>query len=282
MLRRAAVLVVLASAAFMPCVQAAEPGKETPVKSADMTVPLRSQKLVRNAEGYTVWQVRTEERKLAPAETALVLCDVWDKHWCRGANERLAALLPRMNQTVNAARAMGVTIIHAPSETMDFYKDAPARKRVQEAPKAPMPEAKPRQAPGLPIDDSDGGSDTGEKSWHKAWKSQNPAIEIDQAKDGISDNGQEIWNFLQARGLKNVLILGVHTNMCILNRSFAIKAMVERGVNVALVRDLTDTMYNPARSPYVSHEEGTRLVVEYIEKFWCPTITSEDLARAAK
>ena len=162
---------------------------------------------------------------------------------------------------------------------MEFYKDSPARKRMQEAPAAPMPEAKKRQAPALPIDASDQGSDTGEKSWHKAWSRQHPAIEIDEAKDGISDNGEEIWNYMQARGIKNVVILGVHTNMCILNRSFAIKAMVDRGVNVALVRDLTDAMYNPARSPYVSHEEGTRLVIEYIEKFWCPTITSDDLLK---
>jgi len=27
-------------------------------------------------------------------------------------------------------------------------------------------------------------------------------------------------------------------------------------------------------SPYVSHDEGTRLVVEFIEKFWCPSTTS--------
>ena len=52
---------------------------------------------------------------------------------------------------------------------------------------------------------------------------------------------------------------------------------MRRGIPVALVRDLTDTMYNPARPPYVSHDEGTRLVVEYIEKFWCPTIMSSDL-----
>jgi len=71
--------------------------------------------------------------------------------------------------------------------------------------------------------------------------------------------------------------MGVHTNMCVLNRSFGIKQMIKWGVEIALVRDLTDTMYNPARAPYVSHAEGTRLVVEYIEKFWCPTIGSEDL-----
>jgi len=251
-------------------------------EEAALKLNLRSQTLAQDGGGHNVWQTTTTPQTWKAAETALILCDVWDKHWCRGANERLAAMLPRMNETVKAARAAGVAIIHAPSETMEFYKDSPARKRVQEAPAAPMPELKKRQAPGLPIDASDQGSDTGEKSWHKAWTRQHPGIEIDEGRDGISDNGQEIWNFMQARRIKNVVILGVHTNMCILNRSFAIKAMVERGVNVALVRDLTDAMYNPARSPYVSHEDGTRLVIEYIEKFWCPTITSEDLMKAGK
>jgi hypothetical protein len=39
------------------------------------------------------------------------------------------------------------------------------------------------------------------------------------------------------------------------------------GWSPVLVRDLTDTMYNPARPPYVSHEAGTQLVVEFVEKF---------------
>jgi hypothetical protein len=69
--------------------------------------------------------------------------------------------------------------------------------------------------------------------------------------------------------------------MCILHRSFAIEALVRRGIPVALVRDLTDALYNPAKPPYVSHDEGTRLVVEYIEKFWCPTVQSGDLTRVS-
>ena len=35
-----------------------------------------------------------------------------------------------------------------------------------------------------------------------------------------------------------------------------------------LVRDLTDAMYNPEDPPHVSHDAGTQLVIEYIEKFW--------------
>jgi len=55
--------------------------------------------------------------------------------------------------------------------------------------------------------------------------------------------------------------------------------MVRKNKLVALVRDLTDTMYNPARSPYVSHDEGTRLVVSFIEKFWCPTVDSSQVLK---
>jgi len=178
---------------------------------------------------------------------------------------------------VKAARAGGVTIIHAPSDTIDFYRESPARARVLAAPAGQMPAPTERDAPPLPIDDSDGGSDTGEKPWYKAWTRQHPAIEIDEQSDAISADGQEIWNVMKQRSIGHVLIVGVHTNMCILNRSFAIKAMVQRGVDIMLVRDLTDAMYNPAMPPHVSHDEGTRLVIDYIEKHWCPTIVSDDL-----
>ena len=53
--------------------------------------------------------------------------------------------------------------------------------------------------------------------------------------------------------------------------------MLRRGMRTALVRDLTDAMYNPERPPYVSHAEGTRLIVEYIEKMVCPTMDSGQL-----
>jgi len=48
-------------------------------------------------------------------------------------------------------------------------------------------------------------------------------------------------------------------------------------VPCVLVRDLTDTMYNPKRPPNVPHDRGTELVVEFIEKHWCPTVLSDDL-----
>ena len=40
---------------------------------------------------------------------------------------------------------------------------------------------------------------------------------------------------------------------------------------------MTDTMYNPERPPGVSHFEGTALMIEHVEKFWCPSFTSTDI-----
>jgi hypothetical protein len=53
--------------------------------------------------------------------------------------------------------------------------------------------------------------------------------------------------------------------------------MLDWGVACALVRDMTDAMYNPARPPYVSHADGTRLVIEYIEQYCCSSLVSADL-----
>jgi nicotinamidase-related amidase len=243
---------------------------------SDLRVHLRRRRLERDARGRNCWQVTTDETIWPAERTALLLCDVWDNHWCRGAVERLEVMIPRMDEVARSARAKGVTIIHAPSETMDFYADHLARRRALDIPRVDPPPPLDRPDPALPVDASDEGSDTGETSWYTAWSRQHPGIGIDD-RDLISDDGGEVYSCLRAGRLEHLAIMGVHTNMCVLHRSFAIKQMVRWGVDVALVRDLTDAMYNPAMSPYVSHDDGTRLVVEFIEKFWCPSFLSADL-----
>ena len=52
-------------------------------------------------------------------------------------------------------------------------------------------------------------------------------------------------------------------------------------MDVVLVRDLTDCMYNPKRWPYVDHFTGNDLVTWHIEKYWCPTVTSDQVLGGA-
>lgn len=215
---------------------------------------------------------------LTPDQTAVVICDMWDNHWCRGATGRVGQLVGRMEPFLRKLRDHRLLIVHAPSDTMDFYKEAPQRRSILSIPSAAPPAALDLKDPPLPVDSSDGGCDTDDK-FFKAWKREHPGLTIGP-NDLISDNGQEIYNALKLRGIKTLLVMGVHTNMCILNRSFAIRQMTKWGIQCILVRDMTDSMYDPNDKPYVSHDAGTELVVQHIEKYWAPSTTSADVRKA--
>ncbi|MEM2849274.1 MAG: isochorismatase family protein [Candidatus Bathyarchaeia archaeon] len=253
-----------------------EVGKTEKLKVLRVNLRIR----VETFKGSDVWDTVVIRKELPTVETAILICDVWDRHWCKSATERVNIIATKINRLIKAARKNGVQIIHSPSETMDFYADTPFRRRIADIPRITPSSQLDLPSPPLPIDDSDGGcDDTPPCKPYRAWTRQHPLIEI-MDPDVISDNGLEIYSFMKSRGINNLAIMGVHTNMCILNRPFGIKQMVKWGVRCILVRDLTDAMYNPRRPPYVSHEKGTELVVEYIEKYWCPSILSNDLLKA--
>jgi len=249
-------------------------------KDVTLNVTARTQSLKHDRGGRNTWKGVEKKRRLKPDETALLLCDVWDKHTQKGAGRRLVAMVPRMNRVVRACRRKGVLIIHSPSDVIDFYNDHPARQRV-----ARLKKRKPRERkhadPPMPFDRESATTDTPAiDTWKKRkgypWTRQHPGITV-RDEDAISADGVEVYSLMKTEKIRHLLIIGVHTNYCILNRTFAIRQMVRWGVDVMLVRDLTDAIYDPAKPPYVSHDEGTGLVVGYIEKFWCPTLHSDDL-----
>ncbi len=251
-----------------------------PARSESIT--LHGQVRVRSTADTNQFEPLPRTLTWEATRTAVVICDMWDKHHCPDATERVAEMVPRMNQVIAAARARGMLILHCPSDTMDFYKDHPGRKLAQAAPKVET--AIPLKGwcslsggmePPLPIDDSDGGCDgCPDCASYKAWSRQHPGIEIRDG-DAITDS-TEAYYLMRQRGITNVIVLGVHINMCVLGRPFSIRQMVTQGQNVVLMRDMTDSMYNHRKSPWVSHFRGTELVAEHIESYWCPSITSVD------
>ena len=62
----------------------------------NLTLHLRTRNLRRDATGHNVWDIATSAETLPAAQVALLLCDVWDHHWSRGAEERLEVMIPRM------------------------------------------------------------------------------------------------------------------------------------------------------------------------------------------
>lgn len=247
------------------------------------SLDLKCRRLQRSKEDSNQWQVVQTPVRWDAEGTAVVICDMWDQHWCKSATARVAEMAPRMNQVVAELRKRGALIIHCPSDTMKFYADAPGRKLAQSAPRvsASVPLERWRsldttkEAP-LPIDDSDGGCDDQPRCKEGTpWQRQIATIEVREG-DAITDSA-EAYYLMRQRGITNVIVMGVHQNMCVLGRPFSIRQMVTAGQNVVLMRDLTDCMYNPRQKPFVDHFTGNDLVTWHIEKYWCPTITSDQI-----
>jgi nicotinamidase-related amidase len=255
---------------------------------AGADVPITIRWLERMA-GANKADAKSDAIALPPAGTAIVICDMWNLHWCKSATRRCGELAGKMAPLIDQARARGIHIVHAPSDTLDFYADHPARKRALAVPAAAPPtpiggwcSLEPAREGKLPIDDSDGGCDCQPQCKnYKAWTRQHPAIQIAEI-DFISDDGRQVYSYFVEQGIKHVLYVGVHTNMCVLGRSFGIRQMTKLGFKTLLVRDLTDTMYNPRMRPFVEHAAGTELVVRHIEEHWCPTLASASLAEGLR
>src|SRR2546421_2084344 len=131
LMRRRSFLGVLPAALAVSAAQNAKQGREGPLANRPKvagTLSLRARS--RAEERVLRWEV---------AQTAIIICDMWDAHTCSLSAQRVAAMAPRMNQVVTTARSLGVMIVHAPSDTMKFYDGTPWRERMQRAPMAECP-----------------------------------------------------------------------------------------------------------------------------------------------
>ncbi|MEO5995180.1 MAG: isochorismatase family protein [Chitinophagaceae bacterium] len=240
-------------------------------------------KRVPSATDKATYKVINEKQEWNPSETAIIICDMWNQHWCKGATLRVGELAPQINKVITAGREKGMLIVHAPSDCMDYYKDYPGRKLMLQYKNTNVENrinndklASEKDAV-WPIYQEDGGcNETPLCKQGRAWEKEIGDIKIND-KDVISDSGIEMAGLFKANGIKNVILMGVHTNMCVIGRSFGLRNMVRLGMNVVLMRDMTDAMYDARQWPNVNHFAGVNLMIEYIEKYVTPTIASTDI-----
>lgn len=241
-----------------------------------ISLPLVRRRLA-DSGGPRSWTTEVSSGQIDGSSAAIVLCDVWDRHWSSGATRRVEALVPRLDQLCRRLRGAGVLVVHAPSDTMDYYRDAPARRRIAHCAISAAPMHP--DLPPLPFDVNGGGSDTEDTvpADSRVWSRQHSGIAIDQTRDVITDLGGELATYLRQDARQTIFMAGVHANLCILRRSFGLPALIGYGFSPVLVSDLTDAMYDPAYPPYVDHDAGTELVIGYIQAFVAPTTRSDQM-----
>ena len=71
-------------------------------KPATLSVNLRSR--VETFKGSGEYDAVTLKKDLVARETALVICDMWDKHWCESASKRCDVLAKKAAPVVAALR----------------------------------------------------------------------------------------------------------------------------------------------------------------------------------
>src|SRR5690554_787431 len=84
----------------------------------------KGRSMVRSGED---WKVENNTLNWKTEETAIIICDMWDEHWCKGMTSRVTEMAPKINELIHQARENGITIIHSPSDNMGFYEGTPQR-----------------------------------------------------------------------------------------------------------------------------------------------------------
>ena len=200
---------------------------------------------------------------MASDRLAILVCDMWDTHSCQVLADGTAALAFHVDAFLHEARAGGATIIHAPSECEDFYRDWPQYQRA-EALRRPVPHLRDEPGelifdipPGCPCSprcaEGDEPNDDGEWSW--PWSRQHERIEIAPEDVIVCSDGAATYGVLQDRQITRMLICGVHTDECVVKRPFGLKAMWRAGIDVGVLRDLTEAQ-RPALTRQVLREIG--------------------------
>ena len=191
-----------------------------------------------------------------PSRVAILICDMWNVHWCKDMTRRCTILAKEINQFISIARKKGMTIVHAPSDCMPFYRSF--------------------NLPSLPFNDDKPCPDNPSCPIEVYCYRQHPDIEI-MPKDIVSDNAQEIENHLKQQGISTIIYTGVHTNICVLHRPFGICMMQKKGFSCILAYDLTDVAYNPEMPPYITIDEANKRMANYVAQNICPITSGKSL-----
>jgi len=223
----------------------------------------------------------TSPERVDPARIGIIAVDVWNYHWCKTATMRVDAIVPRLNQALEAARALGMTVMLCPSDVVDNYAGYPQREAVHALPKVPVPKVVEVTCP--PVPDAGGCACGRERcGGNYGWDGMHPGLRIGE-HDLMPDTQEEVYALCRQRGLTHLVYVGFHTQVCLLGKPMGLRAMKSAGLTCVLARDMTDAHpgYDPARS--FTPDLNTEQVVEHFEKHLAPTIhLEEELTRLGR
>ena len=224
--------------------------------------------------------------KIPLEQVALVLVDVWDRHYIEDTESRAETIVQRnIRPLLQASRRAGIEIIHAPSpREARLYKAWTRRQRpAQDLPPqtgAAAGESESRWPP------REFRRKTGPyKKYARPFEPMasarlerlkgmriHPDVEPAGNEVVVAD-GEELHQVCKEKGILFLIYLGFNTNACILTRDYGTLEMGKRGYEVILLRDCTTGMES-----FESADEllQTRGAIQFLEMFGKYSITSQE------
>jgi hypothetical protein len=226
-------------------------------------------------------RISTKKEAIDSAKIGIVVIDMWNTNDCMTNAQRAAALVPRMNKVLEVARRLGMQIIWAPTDVVNYYAGTPQRERAIALPSYNLPHlvkfscpfsaatVRPEKCmcgPGIVC------------HIHYGWDRMDPNLVIGKG-DWIVGDPNELYSVYKQQNLTRLMYMGINTNLCVMNKPEGIAAMTGAGIKCILARDLTDaeTSYDPDHA--FTPDVGTAKDVADVERSGIPTV---DIAQDMK
>jgi len=212
------------------------------------------------------------------SQAALVLDDVWDRHYLRDTEARAEKIIQeRLLPLLRACRRSGLRVIHAPSPPQARENPAWARlvaepEMATSADEWPPSDFRSRQGAferyALPAEPRDA-----EREDLRAGKRMHPDVQA-EGDEVVIATGEELHRYCKREGILFLFFLGFNTNACILLRDYGTVEMSKRGYDVLIVRDCTTGMESAQ-----THDElwQTRGAILFLEMFGQYSVSSRQL-----
>jgi len=220
------------------------------------------------------------------AQVALVLVDVWDRHYIEDTESRAETIVQQnIRPLLKASRRAGVEIIHAPSpREARLYKSWIRRRRpAQQSPAGSVQSALESDSPWPPREFR--GKTGPYKKYARPFESM-AAVRLERLKgmrihpdvEPVGDevvvaNGEELHQYCKENGILFLVYLGFNTNACILTRDYGTMEMGKRGYEVIILRDCTTAMESFETTDQLLQTRGA---IQFLEMFGKYSITSQE------
>lgn len=206
-----------------------------------------------------------------PSHVGVVAIDMWNYHWCKTATGRVAALVPRMNATLAGARKLGMQVFLCPTDSTDKYVGTPPRERAAVWPRRTVPWGPEINCPPVPGYGSGCMCGSPSCQGNYGWDGMHPDLVIGET-DLMPTDAEGLYSICHDQGITHLIIVGVHTQICVLGKPTGIRNMKRAGFECVLARDLTDALTGYVPQQNIIPDDSTAKIVAHFEEHLAPTV----------